>query len=190
MLGVAEPHSLAQQVAQHENSSDASDLAPGGSPPHAGGSATSTTGSTECCHPSCHDSFHERSHATSHASSHAGSRATYSTRSPALKTTRIGDTTRVVNGKAEWSQEDFGLAFVRWFAESFPDAWESWIWYPDIAKYYFPRFKAAIGAKHLQLGSFIRGLHAATLTRPMQYTDPTGRRRSTSEYWMGAISEG
>jgi hypothetical protein len=92
-----------------------------------------------------------------------------------------------MNGKAEWSQEDFGAAFLQWFADTYPDDWGTWIWFPDVQKYYFPRFKAATGARYLQLGSLIRGLRTVTKSRPVQYVASTGRRRSTAEYWMGPI---
>ena len=109
-----------------------------------------------------------------------------SARSAPLSTVRIGDKSRVVNGKAEWSQADFGRAFLQWFAETQPDDWGAWVWFPDVSKHYFPRFKAATGARYLQLGVLIRGLRAVTQSRPVQYVDGTGRRRSTAEYWMGA----
>jgi hypothetical protein len=119
---------------------------------------------------------------------HAEQRASGSTGLPVLTTTRIGDKTRVVNGKAEWSQEDFAHSFLRWFAETFPADWGTWVWFPDVRKHYFPRFKAATGARYLRLGALIRGLRVVTRTRPMQYVDGTGRRHSTAEYWMGPIS--
>jgi hypothetical protein len=125
---------------------------------------------------------------TSHAGLHAGPHASGSARLPPLTTYKIGDKTRVANGKAEWSQEDFGLSFLTWFEDTYPDDWGTWVWFPDVRKHYFPRFKAATGARYLQLGSLIRGLGAVTHTRPMQYVDATARRRSTTEYWMGPFS--
>ena len=150
---------------------------------HEDGSTGSTERSTEGFQAETAAGFHE----TSHASSYAGGSASGSAGLPPLPTTRIGDKTRVVNGKAEWSPEDFGHAFLQWFANTFPDDWGTWVWFPDIKKHYFPRFRAGAGARHLQLGSFIRGLGRVTQTRPMQYVDRTGRRRSTSEYWMGEL---
>ena len=164
----AEPHSITQ-----ETQSEIQPLGDG------------STSSTERLQAEAPEGFHEGMRGGVHASSHAGFHASGSAGLPALATTRIGDKTRVVNGKAEWSQEDFGHAFLQWFANTFPDAWGSWVWFPDIKKHYFPQFKAATGAKHLQLGSLLRALGAVTQTRPMQYVDRTGRRRSTSEYWMG-----
>ena len=141
--------------------------------PHASGSAEGSAGGS----------------AASHASLHAGPRVTGSASSsprlPPLTTTRIGDKSRVVNGKAEWSQIDFARSFLCWFAETQPDDWGAWVWFPDISKHYFPRFRAATGARYLQLGSLIRGLRAVTQSRPVQYVDGTGRRRSTAEYWLG-----
>jgi hypothetical protein len=102
-----------------------------------------------------------------------------------LPTVRIGDKSRVANGKAEWTQEDFAHSFLRWFVEAQPDDWGTWVWYPDIKRHYFTRFKAATGARYLQLGALVRGLRAVTPSRPVQYVDGTGRRRSTAEYWIG-----
>jgi hypothetical protein len=168
----AEPGNMAQEI-------------PGEIQALGAGSTSSTERSTEGSHAATPASMHESMHASSHASSHAGSHANGSARSHALTTTRIGDKTRVVNGKGEWSQEDFGCFFLQWFADTFPDAWGSWVWFPDIKKHFFPRFKVATGARYLQLGSLLRGLRAVTQTRPMQYVDGSGRRHTTSEYWMG-----
>ena len=152
--------------------------------PHAGGSAEGSA----ALHQGLQAGSQTTPPETSHASSHAEPNASTHPRLHRLTTTRIGDRTRVVNGKAEWSQEDFGLAFLQWFDETYSDDWGTWVWFPDIRKHYFPRFKAATGARYLQLGSLIRGLGDVTHTRPMQYVDATGRRRSTTEYWMGPFS--
>jgi hypothetical protein len=103
-----------------------------------------------------------------------------------LPTVRTGDKSRVINGHVEWSQEDFARAFLRWLAEAQPDDWGTWVWFPDVEKHYFPRFKAATGARYLRLGALIRGLRAVTRHRPMQYVDGTGKRRGTTEYLMGS----
>jgi hypothetical protein len=132
-----------------------------------------------------HASSHAGSYAGPHAGTHVGSHASPPPRFPPLTTTRIGDKSRVVNGHAEWSQEDFARAFLRWFADTYPDAWQSWVWFPDVRKHYFPRFKVATGARYLQIGALVRGLGVVTQTRPHQYVDDTGKRRSTTEYWMG-----
>jgi hypothetical protein len=125
------------------------------------------------------------SRATSHVGFHGGPSASGSARSAALPTVRIGDKSRVVNGKAEWTQEDFALSFLRWFEATQPDDWGTWVWVPDIRKHYWPRFRSATGARYLQFGVLIHGLRAVTRNRPVQYRDETGRRRSSVEYWMG-----
>ena len=56
---------------------------------------------------------------------------------------RIDDRTRVVNGKGEWSNEDFANSFLLWFAGTYPENWGTWVWFPDIRKHFFPRFKTA-----------------------------------------------
>jgi hypothetical protein len=127
-------------------------------------------------------------HATSHVGFHAGPRASGSARSPALPTIRIGDKSRVVNGKAEWSQEDFAMSFLRWFEATQPDDWGTWVWFPDIRKHYWARFKIATGARYLQFGVLIHGLRAVTRNRTVQYRDETGRRRSSVEYFLGPNS--
>jgi hypothetical protein len=130
----------------------------------------------------------ETLHATSHVGFHVGPRASGSARSAPLPTVRIGDKSRVVNGKAEWSQEDFAMSFLRWFEATQPDDWGTWVWVPDIRKHYWPRFRTATGARYLQFGVLIHGLRAVTRDRTVQYRDETGRRRSSVEYFLGPNS--
>jgi hypothetical protein len=101
-------------------------------------------------------------------------------------TTRIGDNSvRVVNGKINWSNDDFATMFLDWLVATDPNYRSGWVWLPDIEKHLFKRFKAETGCKHLKLGALIRGLASVTGRREADYTDHTGRRRTTVEYWVG-----
>ena len=112
--------------------------------PHASGSAERSAGGS----------------AASHASLHAGPRASGSAsgspRLPPLTTTRIGDKSRVV--ELQGGVVTSRLRPVRSCAGSLrrePDDWGAWVWFLDVSKHYFPRFKAATGARYLQLGVLI-----------------------------------
>jgi len=103
-----------------------------------------------------------------------------------MTTTRIGDNSvRVVNGKVDWLNEDFALVFLSWLLMTDPNYHNGWVWYPDITKHLFKRFKAEVGCRHLKLGALIRGLASVTGRREVGYTDSTGQRRTTVEYWVG-----
>lgn len=106
-------------------------------------------------------------------------------RSPPLTTTRIGDSVRVVNGKTDWSQEDFAEVFLSWLVMTDPNYRNGWVWVPDIRKHLFKRFRAEAGCKHLKFGALVRGLGGVTQKREVTHTDITGQRRTTTEYWVG-----
>jgi hypothetical protein len=50
-------------------------------------------------------------------------------------TTRIGDSVRVVNGKTEWSPEDFANVFLSWLVMTDTNYCDGWVWFPDIRKH-------------------------------------------------------
>jgi hypothetical protein len=104
---------------------------------------------------------------------------------PPLKTTRIGDSVRVVNGKTDWSHEDFARVFLSWLVTVDANYRNGWVWFPDIRKHLFRRFKADAGCRHLKLGALARGLAGVTPKREATHTDITGKRRTTTEYWVG-----
>jgi hypothetical protein len=104
---------------------------------------------------------------------------------PPLVTSRIGDSVRVVNGKTEWSQEDFAAVFLARLVMCDPNYRNGWVWFPDIRKHLFKRFKAEAGCRYLKLGALVRGLGNVTQRREVTHTDITGRRRTTTEYWVG-----
>jgi hypothetical protein len=91
----------------------------------------------------------------------------------------------VVNGKTEWSQEDFARVFLSWLVMADPNYRNGWVWFPDIRKHLFKRFKAEAGCRYLQLGALVLGLGSVTLKREMAYADITGRRWTATEYWVG-----
>jgi hypothetical protein len=105
-------------------------------------------------------------------------------KSPPLTTTRIGDSVRVVNGKAEWSPEDFARVFLSWLVMTDPNYCDGWVWFPDIRKHLFKRFKVDAGCRYLKLGTLARGLGGVTQKREVTHVDITGRRRTTTEYWV------
>jgi hypothetical protein len=66
-----------------------------------------------------------------------------------------------------------------------PSYRNGWVWFPDIRKHLFKRFKADAGCRYLKLGTLVRGLGGVTHKREVTYTDITGQRRTTTEYWVG-----
>lgn len=108
---------------------------------------------------------------------------------PPLSTSRIGDNSvRVVNGKTDWSPEDFARVFLSWLVMADPNYRSGWVWFPDIGKHLFKRFKAESGCRHLKLGTLVRGLGSVTMKREVAHTDITGRRRTATEYWVGPFA--
>jgi hypothetical protein len=49
-----------------------------------------------------------------------------------------------VNGKTEWSQEDFARMFLGWLAMTDTNYHDGWVWFPDIRKHLFKRFVAVL----------------------------------------------
>jgi hypothetical protein len=85
---------------------------------------------------------------------------------------------------SEWTPADFAAAFLDWIAVEYPATAGATISSVDIASSFFPRFKAATGRHHLQLGALLRGLGKVVKPKPYKYLDNTGRRRTGMEYMV------
>ena len=151
-----------------------------------GSAAPFQAGSTDGFQTGSTDGSPERSSERSPEASTPVCTAISTAQSLPLTTTRVGDNSvRVVNGKVDWTHEDFAEVFLDWLAMTEPNYRNGWVWYPDIRKHLFKRFKAETGCRHLAFGVLIRGLTGVTHKRDVAFTDITGKRHTTTEYWVG-----
>jgi hypothetical protein len=104
-----------------------------------------------------------------------------------LLTQRVGKSVRVkraARNRGIWSPEDFARQFLEWLVATDPKFRNSRVCVPDIESDLLPRFKAENGCPKLQLGTLLRGLRnvSAGKHENVPYLDPTGRRRTMTEY--------
>jgi hypothetical protein len=106
---------------------------------------------------------------------------------PPLLTQRIGKSVRIkrtARNRRIWVPEDFARQFLKWLVAIDPKFYNGRVCVPDIESDLFPRFKADNGCLKLQLGTLLRGLRnvSAGKHENVPYLDPTGRRRTMTEY--------
>jgi hypothetical protein len=83
-----------------------------------------------------------------------------------------------------WTADDFARQFLTWLVATHSKFRNSRVCVPDIESDLLPRFKADHGCPELQLGTLLRGLRnvSAGKHENVPYLDPSGRRRTMTEY--------